>query len=344
MNSKDLLTELQMTKPIFQAGMAGGVTSPEMVSTVCNEGGFGQIGAGYMTPESLSEHIDQIRTMTNKPFGVNLFIPEYPEIDKHDVDRMNEILKPISEKLGYEPVNDVQIDNQFEDMIEVIINKDISLACFTFGLPSESLVNQLHEHKIVVVGTATTLLEAKALESVSVDAIVLQGSEAGGHRGSFDQVLPEDRLTTEELFNQTYQVVNMPLIVAGGITTPKLARTFINKGATAVQLGTAFLTTNESTVPEIHKQNILKAQSEDITLTKTFSGRYANGITNKYIQYVEQYKDAICPYPIQNILTQPMRGKSKKEQNPDYMNLWCGTNPEGARRETVSELMNRYTF
>lgn len=137
-------------------------------------------------------------------------------------------------------------------------------------------------------------------------------------------------------------MINVPLIVAGGITTPELAKNYIQKGASAVQLGTAFLTTHESGAPEVHKEGILKAHPDDIILTNTFSGRYANGIINPFIQYMEQFKDDICPYPIQNILTQPLRGQSKKLKNKDYMNLWCGTNPEGAKDESVRALMDRY--
>ncbi|MBM6629376.1 nitronate monooxygenase [Mammaliicoccus vitulinus] len=342
MKATTLLSELKISEPIFLAGMAGGVTTPNLVASVCNEGGFGQIGAGYMTPETLARDIDQIRGMTHKPFGVNLFVPEFPEVNQEKVDFMNRILEPIAEKLHYEPVKEVSIENTFDQMIDVIIDKGVELVSFTFGPPSEHLVQQLHQHHIIVVGTGTNLDEVKALEAIGVDAVAIQGSEAGGHRGSFEQALPEERLTLEELFGQIYPKVNLPLIVAGGITTPEQAKYYIEKGAAAVQLGTAFLTTRESGVPKVHKESILNAKSEDIILTNTFSGRYANGIMNPYIRYVEQFKDSICPYPIQNILTQPMRGQSKKLGNKDYMNLWCGTHPEGARDETVSELMNRY--
>lgn len=343
MNSTTLLNELGVSEPIFLAGMAGGVTTPELVSEVCNAGGFGQIGAGYMNPESLSTDIDHIRKMTDKPFGVNLFIPEFPEINQDKVNRMNAILKPIEEELQYEPIKDINITSQFNEMIDVIIDKKVKVVSFTFGKPTDTLVKKLHKHKILVIGTATELEEALNLVEVGVDAIVLQGKEAGGHRGSFKQSLPEYLLTTERLFNLVKETINLPLIVAGGITTPKRAQFFLQKGATAVQLGTAFLTTEESGVPDIHKERILKAKSKDIVLTNTFSGRYANGINNAYIIYTQAFEKAICPYPIQNILTQPMRGKSKKDGNPEYMNLWCGTNPEGARRENARELMKRYT-
>lgn len=343
MNSTTLLNELGVSEPIFLAGMAGGVTTPELVSEVCNAGGLGQIGAGYMNPESLSTDIDHIRKMTDKPFGVNLFIPEFPEINQDKVNRMNAILKPIEEELQYEPIKDINITSQFNEMIDVIIDKKVKVVSFTFGKPTDTLVKKLHKHKILVIGTATELEEALNLVEVGVDAIVLQGKEAGGHRGSFKQSLPEYLLTTERLFNLVKETINLPLIVAGGITTPKRAQFFLQKGATAVQLGTAFLTTEESGIPDIHKERILKAKSKDIVLTNTFSGRYANGINNAYIIYTQAFEKAICPYPIQNILTQPMRGKSKKDGNPEYMNLWCGTNPEGARRENARELMKRYT-
>ncbi|MBL0847757.1 MULTISPECIES: nitronate monooxygenase [Mammaliicoccus] len=342
METNTVLSRLQITKPIFLAGMAGGVTTPNLVAAVSNEGGLGQIGAGYMTPETLAKDIDQIREMTQNPFGVNLFVPEFPEINQEKIDNMNNLLKPIAEKLNYERVNEVSIEDNFDEMIDIIIEKNVEIVSFTFGKPSQHLVQKLHQHHIIVIGTGTNFEEVKALEDIGVDAIVLQGSEAGGHRGSFKQELPYVRLTLEELFNQTYNKVNLPLVVAGGITTPEQAKYYIEKGAAAVQLGTAFLTTKESGAPNIHKESILKAKSEEITLTNTFSGRYANGINNTYIKYMEQFKESICSYPIQNKLTQPMRGQSKKLENPDYMNLWCGTHPEGAKDETVAELMKRY--
>lgn len=342
MEANTLLSQLQLKKPIFLAGMAGGVTSPQLVASVCNEGGFGQIGAGYMTPETLAKDIDEIRTLTEKPFGVNLFIPEHPEVKQEEIVQMNQILEPINEKLDCKPVNEVNIDDIFDQMIEVVINKEVEVMSFTFGKPDQDLVQRLHEHHISVVGTGTNIEEVRELESVGVDAIVLQGCEAGGHSGSFEQSLPKERLTLDQLFKQVHSKVSVPLIVAGGITTPEQAKDYIEQGATAVQLGTAFLTTVESGTPDVHKSLILKAKSEDIIFTNTFSGRYANGIKNEFINYVGQFKDKICAYPIQNILTQPLRGKSKKAQNPDYMSLWCGTHPEGARDETVAELMQRY--
>lgn len=336
------LEKLDMQTPIFQAGMAGGVTTADLVVRVCECGGLGQIGAGYMSPLDLEQLIYTVKESTNKPFGVNLFIPESPNFDQSKIDKMNNILNPINEALEVENVSKIDLEDNFDQMIEVIIRNKVKVVSFTFGKPSHSLVETLHTHNIIVIGTATHLNEAMSLEKVGVDLIVVQGSEAGGHRGSFNQSLPSKLLSTDDLFNEVHGKVDLPLIVAGGITTPLLASKYIKKGAIGVQLGTAFLTTEESGIPSVHKAHILKAKKEDIVLTRTFSGRYANGINNKFIKYMNHYMDDICPYPIQNQLTQNMRASAKKQQQIEYMSLWCGKNPEGTKEESVKELMERY--
>src|SRR5699024_2914312 len=186
--NENRVTEILNIKyPIIQAGMAGGVTTPELVAAVSNCDSLGNIGAGYMAPEQLRESIKEVKQATNKPFGVNLFIPESPEVSEEEMNKVNEWLRPFREELNLSEVSEYKKPNTtiFEEQIRVIIEEEVPVCSFTFGLPPKEIVHRLKKEKIIMIGTATTVKEAIANEEIGMDMVVAQGSEAGGHRGTF---------------------------------------------------------------------------------------------------------------------------------------------------------------
>lgn len=251
--------DLNIKYPIVQAGMAGGITTPELVAAVSNSGGLGSLGAGYMSSEQTRESIRKVKQLTDKPFGVNLFIPETPDVSEDELKKANEWLRPFRGKLGISEKLEVKKPTAtlFEQQMEIIMEERVPVCSFTFGVPSKETVQQLKTGNIMVIGTATTVKEAIANEENGVDMVVVQGSEAGGHRGTFMGSFEEAMIGTMALVPQTVDHVNIPVIAAGGIMDGRGVLAALILGAQAVQMGTAFVTSIESGAKEQHKEAIL---------------------------------------------------------------------------------------
>lgn len=336
------LTELlQIRYPIIQAGMAGGVTSPQLVADVSNAGGLGTLGAGYMTPEAIREAIKEIRTRTVRPFAINLMVPVPTEKDPEKERRMKNILKPFEkavEALHEETIQ--KPDYTFTDQVNVVLEEKVPVFSFTFGIPEPDVIRELQSNQTVVIGTATTVREGVCLEQKGVDAIVAQGSEAGGHRGTF---LSSDfpSIGTMALVPQVADRVKLPVIASGGIMDGRGVLASLALGAEGVQMGSAFLTTAESSAHHKHKEALIHSTDESTVMTTAFSGRPARGIKNTFIEEMEQYADLIPPYPVQNNLTKNMRNVAAKQAKIEYMSLWAGQAASLGRLETARELMKR---
>ncbi len=211
-----LMERLGVSAPYIQAGMAGGITTAELVASVSNHGGLGQIGAGYLTSETLKKDIQAVKRKTNNPFGVNLFVPEDIYYDVDEEERVRSVLKPIEEELG---VNSIPLTggNAFLDQCDVMISEEVSVVSFTFGIPSIEVMKRFKEKGIFLIGTATTVEEAILNEKAGMDAIVVQGAEAGGHRGTFATAFDRACVGTMVLIPQVADQCRIPLIAAGGI-------------------------------------------------------------------------------------------------------------------------------
>src|SRR5690625_319748 len=333
---------LNIKYPIIQAGMAGGVTTPELVASVSNSGSLGNIGAGYMSAEQLKVNIEKVKQLTDKPFGVNLFIPESPEISEKEINKANEWLQPFREELNLSEVSEVKKANAliFEAQIKVIIEEEVPVCSFTFGLPSKEIVERLKKKNIVIIGTATTVKEAVANEEIGMDMVVVQGSEAGGHRGTFMGSFEDAMIGTMAFVPQTVDHVNIPVIAAGGIMDGRGVLSAMILGAEAVQMGTAFVTSLESGAKEQHKEAVLRSFEDQTVVTSTFSGKPARGIRNKFITKMESHEKEVPKYPIQNTLTQSIRKEAAKQNRPEWMSLWCGQNPRSSKQQSVSEMMS----
>lgn len=333
---------LNIKYPIIQAGMAGGITTPELVAAVSNSGSLGSLGAGYMSPKQMRESIQNIKLLTDKPFGVNLFIPENPEVSKEKINKANEWLQPFREELNLQENLEVEKPNAFvfEEQIQIIIEEKVPVCSFTFGLPTKELVQQLKKENIIMIGTATTVREAIANENIGMDMVVVQGSEAGGHRGTFLGPFEDAMIGTMSLVPQTVDHVTIPVIAAGGIMDGRGMLSALILGAGAVQMGTAFVTTLESGAKEQHKEAILKSTENQPVVTSTFSGKPARGIRNDFINKMKVYEGELPKYPIQNALTSPIRREAAKQNRPEWMSLWCGQSPILSKRQDASEVIS----
>ncbi|PCF87046.1 NAD(P)H-dependent flavin oxidoreductase [Staphylococcus intermedius] len=318
--------------PIIQAGMAGS-TTPELVATVSEQGGLGTIGAGYMTPETLEQEILQVKTLTSKPFSVNLFVPEPFTYTDEDVTAMNDFLAPYRETLQLEKPTIGQHDpSTFDTLVNIVIQQQVPVCSFTFGIPDEQTIQRLKEAGIVLIGSATTVDEAKKVEVAGFDAVVAQGSEAGGHRATFDDTPKTSPLiSTMALIPQVVDHVSIPVIAAGGVMDGRGWVASHALGAQGVQIGTAFLTTHESQAKAVHKHAIFNSVETDVIVTHELSGKPARGISNAFIQHLRQEGPVILPYPIQNDLTKQIRATAGKLGKSAWMHMWSGQGVRLAR-------------
>src|SRR5699024_5264684 len=284
---KTKVTEmLGITYPIIQAGMAGGVTTPELVAAVLNSGGVGGVGAGYMQAKAMQESIQHIKELTDQPFGVNIFVPEAPDVSPEEIKQANERLSPFREELNLSEVPEVRpLDTSlFDEQIDIVVEERVPVCSFTFGLPDKETVQRLKENEIIVIGTATTVEEALANEALGMDMVVMQGSEAGGHRGTFIGTYQEAMIGTTALVPQAVDQLSITVIGAGGIMDGRGVLSTLVLGAEAVQMGTAFVTCHESGAKQQHKTAILHRTADDTVVTPVFSGKPARGIRNEFMK------------------------------------------------------------
>jgi nitronate monooxygenase len=322
--------------PIIQAPMAGGITTPELVAAVSNAGGLGSLGAGYMQPEDIRQAVKAIKQLTKKPFSVNLFIPENSS-SFYDVSSTKQCLTSLWKELSdTAPEFSTSSPPSFEKQIEVLLEENIPVFSFTFGIPDSSIIKRFKKQNTFIYAAATTPEEAKLVEQAGVDAIVCQGQEAGGHRGTFSSYDPLYSLHC--LLSLIKEEVKLPLIAAGGIMTSASIAAMLALGAVAVQLGTAFLTTHESGAHPTYKKALL-AKSSPTELTQVFSGKPARGIVNRFMEKMNHYP--IAPYPTQHFLTQPLRSLAAEKGHAEFMSLWAGQGYPLCLDISVQDLMKQ---
>lgn len=314
---------LSVEHPVIQAGMAGGATTPELVAAVSGSGGLGTLGAAYMTPDAIREAIREIRSLTERPFAVNLFVPEAFDPSLYDPGEINAPLARYREELGIEASGEVSSYTQpYEDQLAVVQEEKVPVFSFTFGVPEEARIAALKEAGTVLIGTATTVREGLVLEERGVDAVVGQGSEAGGHRGTFIGDFESALIGTIALVPQLADSLSTPVIAAGGIMDGRGLAAALMLGAEGVQMGTAFLPCPESGIHPKYKEAVLKAASEDTALTRAFSGKPARGIRNRFLS--EMSGEEVPEYPIQNAYTRDIRAAAAREDRIEFMSLWAG--------------------
>ncbi|HEY7031288.1 MAG TPA: nitronate monooxygenase [Thermomicrobiales bacterium] len=336
----DLTALLGIDHPIILAPMAGGASSPELVASVANAGALGMLGAAYLTPTQIADAVAATRRLTDRPFGVNLFAGGTEDTRDVDPDPMLAILGRYHEELGLPPpVLPSPAAIPFADQLDAVLAAEVPVFSFTFGIPTPAAIAALKTRGVAILGTATTVDEARALEAAGVDAVVAQGSEAGAHRGTFTVPCEAAMIGTMALVPQIVDAVRLPVVASGGIMDGRGIVAAEALGASAVQLGTAFLTTRESGIPAAYKAAVRAAKAEETTLTRAFSGRLARGIVNEVVRGLAGRDDVILPFPLQNDLTRPLRAAAAARNDPRFLSLWAGQGAALARDLPASELV-----
>ena len=339
-----LTQRLGLSHPIIQAPMAGGATTVDLVAAVCEAGALGFIGAAYLTPPQIADVSRALRARTARPFGINLFAPLPAPETPRDATPALERVAPYHAELGLPPPTlPASTGDPFREQLAAALESGASVFSFTFGILPAGAIEAIKARGMFLIGTATTVEEARALEATGVDAVVAQGSEAGAHRGTFATDFEAAMIGTMALVPQVADAVPVPVIASGGIMDGRGIAAALALGASAAQMGTAFLTCDEAGIPDAHKAAILGAREHETRLTRAFSGRPARGIVNRFMREVEGpgAPGAILPYPLQNVLTRPLRTAAAKQGRAEFLSLWAGQGVRMARRQSAADLVAR---
>jgi len=322
--------------------MGGGPSTPELVAAVSNAGGFGWLGAPYLTPEQILDAVRRVRALTDRPFGVNLFAGAYERDHRVDARPMLALLGEVHAELGLPPPTlPVLPPDPFAAQLAAVLEARPAAFSFTFGIPNSEDLARLRAKDIAILGAATTVAEAGLLEAAGVDGIIAQGAEAGAHRGTFAGAFEASMVPTMDLVRGIRAAVALPVTASGGLMDGRDIAAALRAGASAAALGTAFLTCPESGAPAAHKTAILAARADTTVITRAFSGRPARGLANDFIARLKGKEAAILPYPLQNALTRAMRAAAAQRGMSGLVSLWAGQGVARARVVPAAELVRR---
>ena len=336
-----LIDLLGIEHPIVQAPMAG-ATTPAMAAAAANAGCLGSLGCAMMGPGAYRGAVEETRGKTNRRVNVNFFCHRPPEFDDQKAARAQARLKPIYDELGLTEMPEIAVTHfpYGDEIHDAVMESRPGVVSFHFGLPEARFVDELKELGTVILSSATTPAEARDLEARGADAIIAQGWEAGGHQGFYLTEKPS-AIGTMALVPQVVDAVGVPVIAAGGIADGRGIAAALALGAAGVQIGTAFLTTEESGVVPSHVEALMASDGSDTAMTRAFSGRPARGLVNRYIRELAPHEDSLPDFPIMNTLTGPMRKASAAAGSPDFLALWSGQAVGLNRRGTVTALVER---
>jgi nitronate monooxygenase len=342
-NKTRVASSLGIEYPIIQ-GPLGGLSTQRLTAMVSNFGGLGSFGAHGLSPSAIGEVIAEIRELTSKPFAMNLWVSMEDEgartSGKKEFERSVAHVAKHIEALGatlpeYKPYVPVR----FEDQARMLLDAKVPVFSFIVGVPPKEILDECRAQGIVTMGTATTPSEAIALEDAGVDIIVASGFEAGGHRGSFLLSAEQSLTGSIALTPQVVDAVTVPVIAAGGIADARGVLAAFALGAEGVQIGTAFVISEDSGASPLHRNALLSEQAQYTTLTKGFTGRLARGIRNQLIDELNAPGVEILPYPLQRFLMKNLSVPAEKAARPELLQLWAGQSASLSRESDAKVLL-----
>lgn len=335
-------SQLGIEHPLIQAPMAGS-TTPALVAAVSNAGALGSLGAGYLEPQAILDQAAQIRALGDRPHAIGLFVlPDEFDADMTAVAKAREQLDALMAREGLDVRTRLPTRwaPRFSDQFAALCEARPAVASFAFGVISPAHMHQLHQRGIYVIGTATSVAEARAWADAGADAVSMQGAEAGGHRGTFLHEAEDAMIGLFALLPLTVRAVDIPVIAAGGIMDGRGMLAAEVLGAAASQLGTAFLTCPESAAANAWKQDLPQVEAHQVTTILGFSGRAARGRRNRFVEVMPQATQGL-PYPILNALTAPLRRAAAEAGRGDLLSEWCGQAAGLVRPQPAAELVAR---
>lgn len=326
-----------LSVPIVVAPMAGGPSTPELAAAASRAGGLGFVAAGYLTADAFAGKVSVTRALTTGPVAVNLFAPQPSAGTREDIERYAAALAGESEHYGVALGQPRYSDDEWPAKLDVILQMRPDVASFTFGFPTAVQCRLLRDAGVTTVATVTSVDEAEVAVARGADALAVQGPGAGGHRGTFN---PAAQPGTEPLGDLLAAVLNrfdVPVVAAGGLMTADDVGRVVDAGAAAAQLGTAFLLADEAGSSPVHRAALTDPQFTETVVTRSFSGRYARGLLNRFV--AEHEPQAPLAYPEVHYLTSPVRAAAVRAGDPHGTNVWAGTGFKHVKAGPAAEII-----
>ena len=336
--SNALTERLGLAWPIIQAPMAGAAT-PALAATVSEAGGLGSLGLGTSSPEVTAAEIQRFKQMSAKPLNTNFFCHDEPGDVTGTGGEMSARLQKYFDEAGKGTVPEptVAYTTFLQEHADVLTKEKPAVVSFHFGLPPADLFAQVRATGAFILCSATTVAEARFLEAAGVDAIIAQGNEAGGHRGTFLGGAMDTQPGLFALLPQVCAAVRVPVIAAGGIVDANTAAAAMMLGAHAVQVGTAFLRNNDAKLSDPHRRALAAAGDESTRITRLHSGKPARAIRNRLLDDLADAEHQIAPYPAQRLLVAPLAGVGEGA----FQALWAGQNVGLTRDIDAADLVRK---
>ncbi|WP_122261596.1 NAD(P)H-dependent flavin oxidoreductase [Ornithinimicrobium cerasi] len=330
----------RLDRPVVGAPMAGGVSTPRLVAAVGDAGGLGMLAAGYRTPEQLAADLLTTRELTAAPFGVNLFVPRRVDRARHEaaVAAYREALLPLAAGLGTDPGWPSWEDtDHWEDKVALVEAFAPAVVSCTFGVPGEDVVARWRAVGAEVHLTVTSTAEAAAAVGAGADVLVLQGHEAGGHRATHDPEAEPVLIDHLGLLETVRPLTDLPLVAAGGVTTAGDVRRALEAGASAVQVGTALLLTNESGASPTYRAALRDPALTERVTTRAFSGRVAGAVRNRF---VDRYAVLAPPaFPVVDQVSRPVRVAAARAGDVHAIHVWAGSGWQACQERPAAEIV-----
>jgi len=324
-----------LAEPIVQAPMAGGPSTPQLAIAVSEAGALGFLAAGYRSVEAVRDEIEAVRASTDRPFGVNLFVPTPAPADPACYYDFLTELEPEAERQGVQLEDPRFDDDGWERKLRLVCEQRVDVVSFTFGCPTDDVIAQLHAAQVAVWVTVTDPSEARIAHRAGADALVVQGTEAGGHRASFIDDEHAEGRGLLALLRLVARSVPLPLVATGAIADGAAVAAVLCAGASAAQLGTALMLTPEAATTPAQRE--LLPRPIPTRLTRAFSGRLARAMVNRFL--LEHSASAPVAYPEINHATASLRAAARRRSDPDAFNLWAGQAHELAEERPAGELI-----
>ncbi|HSX64379.1 MAG TPA: nitronate monooxygenase [Pseudoxanthomonas sp.] len=337
-----LIQHLGLSAPLLLAPMAG-VADATLAIAVSRAGGLGAIPAATLAPDQIRHEVGRYRGAVSTPLNLNFFAHKDVPPSSDAIARWHSALAPLHAELGLELLGAVQAGRRpFDEETATLVDElRPEVVSFHFGLPEERLLERVRATGAVILSTATTVAEARWLAERGVDAVIAQGWEAGGHRGMFLQTDVDAQVGLISLVPQIVDAVAVPVIAAGGIGDARGMRAALALGASAVQVGTAFLRSPEALTPPFHRQALARASDTDTRLTNVFTGRPARGLLNTLVQRIGPMSRDALAFPYAGSTLSALRDLDKQQGTGHYSSLWAGQSAPLAGADSAFAIARR---
>jgi nitronate monooxygenase len=329
-----------LESPVVGAPMAGGPSTAGLVSAISEAGALGFLAAGYKPVDKVATEVEAVRDATSAPFGLNLFVVEPFEVDPAALDAYRRSLEPEAARLGTDLGEPRWDDDHWQAKLELVLDLRPDVVSFTFGCPRPEVFRRLAEVDVLTTITVTSVAEARVAVARGAASLAVQGPDAGGHRGHWDQTAAPARLSLGDLLRDVTAAVDVPVVAGGGVADAADVATVVGRGAVAAQVGTAYLLADEAGTNPVHRAALTDPGFGQTDLTRAYTGRWVRGLAN---QFMAAHADAPAGFPQLHHLTAPLRAAAVSAGDGQVALLLAGSRHAEARTAPAAEITRSLT-